>query len=149
MNLLQIVLKCRFWLVKLQWRPDSPNNLLVDGDAGERSSESLGCRKIKPGNSKANQPWIFIGRTDIEVEAPILWPPDEKSRLIGKRPCCWERLRAGGEGGNRGWDGWMASYTQWALVWANSGRQWKTRKPGMLQSMELQRVGHDLATKQQ
>ena len=58
-------------------------------------------------------------------------------------PCCWERLRAGGEEGSRGWDGWMALLTQWAWVWANSGRQWKTEKPNVLQSLGSQRVGHD------
>ena len=51
---------------------------------------------------------VFTGRTDAEV--PILWPPDVKSQIIGK---CWERLRAGGEGGDRGRDGWMASPTRW------------------------------------
>ena len=55
-----------------------------------------------------------------------------------KIPYCWKRLRAGGEGGVRGWDGWMVSPTQWAWVWANSGRQWRTGKPSMLQSMRLQ-----------
>ena len=55
-----------------------------------------------------------------------------------KRPQCHERLRAGGEGGNRGWDGWMVSPTQWTWVWANYGRQWRTGKPGMLQSMGSQ-----------
>ena len=65
-----------------------------------------------------------------------------------KRPGCWKRLKAGGEGDDRGWDGWMASATQWTLVWANSGRSWKTRKPGVLQSMGSQRVGHDWATEQ-
>ena len=49
-----------------------------------------------------------------------------------KRPWCWERLKAGGKWGDRGWDGWMASLTQWTWVWANSGRQWRTRKPGVL-----------------
>ena len=52
-----------------------------------------------------------------------------------KRPWCWERLRAGGEGDDRRWDGWMASLTQWMWVWANSGRWWRTGKPGVLQSM--------------
>ena len=65
-----------------------------------------------------------------------------------KRPWCWERLRAR-EGGDRGWDGWMASPTQWTWLWANSERWWRTGKPGMLQSVGLQRVGHDLATEQQ
>ena len=52
-----------------------------------------------------------------------------------KRPWCWERLKAGGEGADRGWDGWMASLTQWTWGWANSGRQWRTGKPGVLQSV--------------
>ena len=66
-----------------------------------------------------------------------------------KRPWCWERMRAGGEGGDRGQNGWMASLTQWISVWANSGRQWRTGKPDMLQSMVSQRVGHVWATEQQ
>ena len=77
-----------------------------------------------------------------------IWSSSTLSRLY-KRPCCWERLRARGEGGDRGWDGWMASPTQWRWVWANSGRQWRTGKPGVLQSMESQRVRHDLATEHQ
>ena len=63
-----------------------------------------------------------------------------------KRPWCWERLKVGGEGDDRGWDGWMASPTQWTRVWVNSGSWWWTERPGMLQSMGLQRVGHDLVT---
>ena len=63
-----------------------------------------------------------------------------------KRPWCWERLKAGGEGDNRGWDGWMASLTQWTWVWVNSGSLWWTGRPGMLQSMGSQRVRHDWAT---
>ena len=105
------------------------------------------CKEIQPVNPKGNQPWIFIGRTD--AEAPILWPPDVKSQLFWKRPWSWERLRERGEGDDRGWDGWMASLTQWTWVWANSGRQWRTGKPGVLQSMGWQRVGHNLATEQQ
>ena len=66
-----------------------------------------------------------------------------------KRPWCWERLKAGGEGDNRGWDGWMASQTQWTWVWAMSGRWWRTGEPGMLQFMGLQRVGHDILTEQE
>ena len=62
-----------------------------------------------------------------------------------KRPWCWERLKVGGEGDDRGWDGWMASLTQWTRVWASPRRWWRTGKPGMLQSMGLKRVGHDRA----
>ena len=63
-----------------------------------------------------------------------------------KRPWCWERLKAGREGDNRGWDGWMASPTQWTWVWVSSGSWWWTGKPGVLQSMRSQRVRHDWTT---
>ena len=52
-----------------------------------------------------------------------------------KRPWCWERLKAGGEGDDWGWDGWMASPTQWAWVWVNSGSWWWTGRPDVLQFM--------------
>ena len=64
-----------------------------------------------------------------------------------KRPWCWDWLKAGGEGDNRGWDGWMASPTQWTWVWVSSGSWWRTGRPGVLQFMGLQRVRHDWATK--
>ena len=63
-----------------------------------------------------------------------------------QRPWCWERLRAGEDGDDRGWDGWMASLTQWKWVWVTSGSWWWTGRLGMLQSMGSQRVGHDWAT---
>ena len=63
-----------------------------------------------------------------------------------KRPWFWERLKAGGEGDDRGWDGWMASPPQWTWVWRNSGSWWSTGRPGVLQSMGSQRVGNDWAT---
>ena len=65
--------------------------------------------------------WIFIGRTAAEAETPILWPPDCKALTHWKRPWDWERLKVGGEGDDRGCDGWMASLTQWTWVWASSG----------------------------
>ena len=78
----------------------------------EKTLESpLDC-KVKP---KGNQSWIFIGRTDAEAETPILWPPDAKNWLIWKRPWCWERLKAGGDGEDRVWDSWMALPTWWTL----------------------------------
>ena len=63
-----------------------------------------------------------------------------------KRPWCWERLRVGGEGDDRGRDGWMASPTQWTWVWVNSGSWWWTGRPGVLRFMGSQRIGHDWAT---
>ena len=62
------------------------------------------------------------------------------------RPWCWEELKAGREGDDRGWDGWMASPTWWTWFWASSRSWWWTGKPGVLQSIGLQRVGHDWAT---
>ena len=63
-----------------------------------------------------------------------------------KRSWCWERLKAGGEGDDRGWDGWMASLTQWTWVWVDSGSWWWTGRPDVLRFLGLQRVGHDWAT---
>ena len=63
-----------------------------------------------------------------------------------KIPWCWERLKAGGEGDDRGWDGWMASPTWWTWVWVNSGSWWWTGRPGVLRFMALQRVGHGWVT---
>ena len=64
-----------------------------------------------------------------------------------EKPWFWERLRAGGEGDDRGWDGWMTSLIQWRWVWVNSGSWWWTGRPGVLRFMGSQRVGHDWATK--
>ena len=89
----------------------------------EDSWESLG-QPIKPVHPKGYHPWIFIGRTDDEAETPILCQPDAMS-THWKRLWCWERLRARGEGGDRGWShplDEMASWPQWTRVWANSGR---------------------------
>ena len=102
----------------------------------EKTLESpLNCQEIQPVHSKGDQSWVFIGRTDVEAETPILWPPDAESWLIWIRPWCWERLRAGGEGDDRGWDGWMASLTRWTWVWVDSGSWWWTGRPGVLWSM--------------
>ena len=108
-----------FWTVVLEKTLESP----------------LDFNKIQPFHPKEDQSWVFIGRTDAEAETPILWPL-----------WCWERLRAEGEGDDRGWDGWMASPTRWTWVWVNSGSWWWTGRPGMLQVMGLQRVGHDWVT---
>ena len=71
----------------------------------------------------------------------LMWRAD-----YWKRPWCWASLKAGGEGDDRGWDGWMASQTWWTWVWVNSGSWWWTGRPGMLWSMGLERVGHDWVT---
>ena len=108
----------------------------------------LDSKEIQPVHPKQSQSWIFIGRTDTEAETHILWPPDaiwkkltyfEKTLMLG-------RLKAGGEGEDRGWHGWMASPTQSTWVWINSGSWWWTGRPGTLQSMWSLRVRHDWAT---
>ena len=112
----------------------------------EKTLESLlDCKEIKPVNSKGSQSWIFIGRTDANAEAPVLWLPDVKSyslvktlmlgKIEGRRRRGWQRIR------------WlMASPTQWTWVWVNSRSWWWTGRPGVLQSMGSQRVGHDWVT---
>ena len=83
----------------------APNNWCFGIVVLEKTLESpLDSKEIKQVNPKGNQPWIFIGRTDAEAEAPILWPPDAKSWLIGN-DWCWERLKARGEGDSRGLNG--------------------------------------------
>ena len=122
---------CESWTIK---KAKCQRTVLLNCGAGKDSWESLGLQ--------GNQLWIF--RTD--AEAPVLRPLDVKTRLIGK-DWCWERLRV--EEGDRRWDGWMASLTQWTWVWGNSRGRWRTGKPGVLQSMGLQRVGHDFAAEHQ
>ena len=88
---------------------------------------------------------MLIGRTDWSWNSNTLvtWCK-ELTHL--KRPWCWERLRARGEGDDRGWDSWMASPTQWTWVWVNSGSWWWTGRPGMLWFMGLQRVKRNWVT---
>ena len=119
-----------FWTGMLEKTPESP----------------LDSKEIHPVNSKGKQSWIFIGRTDAEAETPILWPPDVKRWLIWKDPDAGKDWSGGGEGDDRGWDGQMASQTQWIWVWVNSGSWWWTRRPGVLQSTGSQRVRHNWAT---
>ena len=117
-----------FWTVVLEKTLESP----------------LDCKDIQLVHPKGDQSWDFFGRNDAKAET-VLWPPHGKSWLTGK-DWCWEGLGAGGEGNDRGWDGWMTSPTRWTWVWVNSGSWWWTGRPGMLQFMGSQRVGHDWAT---
>ena len=118
-----------FWTVMLEKAFESP----------------LDCKEIQPVHPKGDQSWVFIERTDVEAETLTLATWCEELTYL-KRPWCWKRLKAGGEGDDWRWDGWMASPTQWTWVWVNSGSWWWTGRPGMLQSMGSERVGHDWAT---
>ena len=97
--------------------------------AAKRSNQSI-LKEISPGcwcwNSNTLATWC-------------------KELTHWKRPWCWERLKAVGEGDDKVWDGWMASLTRWRWVWVNSRSWWWTGKPGVLQSMRLQRVRHNWA----
>jgi len=112
----------------------------------EKTLESpLVCKEIQLVCSKEDQSWVFIGRTDGKAETPILWP-SLAELTHWKRLWCWEGLGAGGEGDDRGWDGWMASPTRWIWVWVNSRSWWWIGRPDVLQFMGSQRVEHNWAT---
>ena len=106
----------------------------------EKTPESLlDCREIKTVNSKGNQeinPEYSLERLMLKLKLQYFWPPDAKNWLVGKDPDAGKDWRWE-EKGMRGWDGWMASLTQWTWVWAGSGSWW-TGKPSMLQCMGSQ-----------
>ena len=116
-----------FWTVVLEKTHESP----------------LDCKEIKLVHPKGNQPWIFIGRTDAEAETPILWPPDVKNWLIGKDPVAGKDWRWEEKGMTEdemvGWHHQLYGHE----FKTSFGSWWRTGKPGMLQSMGLQRAGHD------
>ena len=105
----------------------------------------LDCKEIQPVHLQRNQSWIFIGRTDAEAETPIFVHLTQRTDSLEKL-WCWERLKAGGEGDDRARDGWMTSPLGWTWISVGSGSWWWTGKPGVLQSVGLQRVGHDWVT---
>ena len=95
---------------------------------------------------KGNQSWIFIGRTDAKAETPILWPPYVKNWFVGEDLDAEKDWRREEKGMTEDEDGWMASRTQWTWVWESFGSWWWTWRPGVLQSMVFQRVGHKWVT---
>ena len=107
------------------------------------SLESLDSKEIKPVNPKGNQPEYSLEGLCWSSNILATWC---KELTHWKRPCCWEGLGAGGEGDDRGWDGWIVSPTRWIWVWIDSENWWWTVRPGVLWFMGSQRVGHDWAT---
>ena len=79
---------------------------------------------------KGNLSWIFPGKTDAEDEVPVLGYLMQRADSLGKKPWCWERLKAGEDRDDSGWDGWMASPSQWTWIWPSSGSWWWPGKPG-------------------
>ena len=116
-----------FWTVVLEKTLESP----------------LDCKEIQPVHPKGDQSWVVIGRTDVESESPILWPPGSKSWLIWKDP---DPGRDWGQEEKGTTEDEMAGWHQWTRVWVNSRRWWWTGRPGVLQFMESQRVEHNWAT---
>ena len=104
----------------------------------------LDCN-IQPVHPKGNQSWIFTGRSDAEAETLNTLATWWEELTHKKRPWCWETLKLG-EQDTRGWDGWLASPTQWTCVWVNSRSWWLSGRLGVLQTMGFQRVRHDWRT---
>ena len=118
-----------FWTVLLEKTLESP----------------LDCKEIQPVHPKGDQSWYLLEGLMLELKFQYLATSCEEL-THWKRLWCWEGLREGGEGDDRGWDGWMASPTRWTWVWVNSGSWWWTGRPGVLQFMGLQKVRHDWVT---
>ena len=139
-----VIFGCESWTIKKaeHWRIDAFKLW-----CWRRLESPLDYKEIKPVHPKGNQSWIFIRRTDAEAEAPILRPLDVKSRLI-RKDLDLGKIQGRRRRGDRKWDDWMASLTQWTWAWARSRRWWRIGKPGVLQSMGLQRVRHDWVTEQ-
>ena len=116
-----------FWIVMLEKTLESP----------------MDCKEIQPVSPRENQSWIHWKDWCWSSNTLATWC---KELTPWKRPWCWERLKGGREEDDRGWDGWMASLTWWTWVWASSGSWWRIGKSGVLESMGLQRVGHNWAT---
>ena len=134
---------CESWMVK----KGSAKELMPSScGVGEDSWESLAV--LRQQGDLTSQSW---GKSTLNTHwkdrcwswNSSIWVIWCKQLIHWKSPWCWQRLRAEGEEGVRGWEGWMASPMQWTWTWANFRRWWGTERPGMLQSMGSQRVRHD------
>ena len=138
-----VMYRCESWTIKkAEWRRIDAfvlwcwRRLLRVPWTARRSNQSI-LKEISPGFSLEG----LMLKLKLEYFGHPMWRPTH-----WKTPWCWEGLKAGGKGDDRGWDSCMASLTQWTWLWVNSGSWWWTGRPGLLQSMGLQRVGHDWAT---
>ena len=134
---------CECWTVK---KAECRKLMLLNCGVGEDSWESLGLQGNPTSPFWRRSVLNIVGKDwcwSWNSNTLATWC-EELTHL--KRPLCWESLRARGEGDYRGWDGWMASPTHWMLVWVNSVSWWWTGRPGVLQFMGSQRVGHGWVT---
>ena len=132
------------WMWELDYKESwAPRNWCFWTVVLEKILESpLDCKEIQPVHPKGDQSWVLYWKDwcwSWNSNTLATWC-EELTHL--KRPWCWERLRAREEGGDRGWDGWMASPAQWTWICVDSGSRWWT----VLSFMGSQRVGHDWAT---
>ena len=129
------------------WRKLSAEELmLLNCGVGEDSWQSLGLRGDPTSPFWRRSALGFLWREWCWSWNSSTLATSCEELTHWKRLWCWEGLGVGGEGDNRGWDGWMASPTWWAWVWVSSGCWWWTGKPGVLQSTELKKVGHNWGT---
>ena len=131
------------WMWELDYKESlAPKNWCFWTVVLEKTLESpLGCKEIQPVHPKGNQSEYSLEGLKLKLKLQYF------GHLIHwKRPWCLERLKAGGEGDDRGWDGWIASPTRWTWIWVGSGSWWRTGRPGMLQSMGSQRARPNSAT---
>ena len=130
-----VMYECEIWTIKKAecWRIDTFElscwkRLLRVPWTARRSNESI-LKEISPEYSLEE----LMLKLKLQYFDHLIQRTDSLEKTL-----CWQRLKAGGEEDNRGWDGWMASQTLWTWVWASSGRWWSTRRPGGLQSMRSQ-----------
>jgi len=134
---------CESWTVRIAecWRIDAFElwcwrRLLWVPWTARRSNQSI-LNETSPGCSLEG----LMLKLKLQYFCHLMWRVDSLEKTW-----CWEGLGAGGEGDDRGWDGWMASRTRCTWVWVNSGSWWWTGRPGVLRFTGSQRVGHDWAT---
>jgi len=130
------------------WTLNKPERWRIDGFElwyWRKTLEITFDFKIKRVYPKGNQSEYLLERQILKLKLQyfdhFMW------RAHSERPWCSSRLMAGGEEDDRGWNGWMTLPTHWIWVWVSSWRCWRTGKPGVLQSMGSQRVGHNWGTK--
>ena len=136
---------CESWTINKAecWRTDAFEllcwrRLLRVPWTARRSNQSI-LKEISPGGSLEG----LMLKLKLQYFGQLMWRADS---FFPMRPWCYERLKAGGEGDDRGWDGWMASPTPWTWIWVSSGCWWWTGRPGVLRIMGSQRVEHDWVT---